>query len=184
MKELFTELAGRTLRFDGVSILHPSQVEDFLLRGLDVTQIRVSEISPEIEQFNQCVTEAEQLCLSAKEPVSFDLSWILPPEFLALNVQEHVLKVFEDRIPGLKYSDEELDQAVERVALELEEYQVRGLYDLLRVIIYILHVFKANNQIYGVGRGSSCASFILFLLGLHVVDSIKFEVPLEEFFHD
>ena len=42
MKELFIELAERTLRFDGVSLLYPEQVQQFLLRGLKPNQIRVT----------------------------------------------------------------------------------------------------------------------------------------------
>ena len=87
-------------------------------------------------------------------------------------------------MPGLAYGDSQTEVAINRVAQELAEFERRGLFDLLRVMIYVLDRFRETNQVYGVGRGSSCASFILFLLGLHVVDPVKFEVPLEEFMHD
>jgi DNA polymerase III alpha subunit len=33
-----------------------------------------------------------------------------------------------------------------------------------------------------VGRGSSVASYVLFLIGVHKIDPIKYELPIEEFF--
>lgn len=183
MKDLFVELAERTLRFDGVSLLHPNQVELFLLRGLKPSQIRVTEITPEIEHFNANVPAAERLNDDLL-PVTFTLTWKLPPKYLSLDVEQHVLEVFGDRLPGLAYDSAQTEIAINRVARELEEFRTRGLFDLLRVIVYILDRFRETGQVYGVGRGSSCASFILFLLGLHVVDPVRFDVPLEEFMHD
>lgn len=184
MKDLFTELAERTLRFDGVSLLHPEQVERFLLRGLKPSQIRVTELNPELESFNTNVTADERLSTELVEPMSFKMTWQLPKEYLTLNVEQHVLAVFEERLPGLAYDATQTEIAINRVAQELSEFEKRGLFDLLRVIVYVLDRFKEAGQVYGVGRGSSCASFVLFLLGLHVVDPVKFEIPLEEFMHD
>lgn len=184
MKELFTELNDRTLRFDGVSLLHPEQVEQFLLRGLKPSQIRVTELSPDILHFNANVPASERISDQLHEPVSFSFAWKMPAEYLSLDIDQHVLAVFEERLPSLEYSDLQIEMAITRVARELDEFKKRGLTNLLRVIIYILDRFKETGQVYGVGRGSSCASFILFLLGLHVVDPVKYEVPLEEFMHD
>ena len=78
MKELFTELAERTLRFDGVSLLHPEQVEQFLLRGLKPSQIRVTEMTREIEEFNTQVPAEERLSGELLEPMSFSFTWKIP----------------------------------------------------------------------------------------------------------
>lgn len=184
MRELFVELAERALRFDGVSLLHPEQVEHFLLRGMKPSQIRVTEITPELECFNQHVSTNERLSDQLLEPISFEMTWRLPKEYLELDVEQHVSVVFRERLPALAYDSSQTEAAINRVAQEISEFERRGLFNLLRVIIYILDRFKETGQVYGVGRGSSCASFILFLLGLHVVDTIRFNVPLEEFIHD
>lgn len=184
MRELFVELADRTLRFDGVSMLHPEQVERFLLRGLKPSQIRVVPITAEIEAFNANAAPDERLSGVLNEPVSFTMAWKLPEKYLTLDVEQHVLAVFGERLPHLAYDATQTEAAINRVAQELSEFERRGLFDLLRVIVFVLDRFRETGQVYGVGRGSSCASFILFLLGLHVVDPIKFDVPLEEFMHD
>jgi DNA polymerase III alpha subunit len=182
--ELFTELNDRTLRFDGISVLDPEMVEHFLLRGMKPNQMRVLELTPELETFNENVPPDERLSTEIFEEPQFEVSWELPPKYLELDVEQHVLAVFGERLPELAYDATQTETAITRVARELEEYERRGLTDLLRTIIYTLDRFKETNQVFGVGRGSSCASFVLFLLGLHVVDSIKYDVPLEEFFHD
>lgn len=184
MKELFTVLEDRTVRFDGISVLHPEQVERFLLHGLQPKQLRVSELTQGIQDFNSAVAVEDRVQAVASEPMSFDMTWLIPEQYLKLDVEEHVLAVFGERLPGLAYDDTQTEIAVNRVAQELAEFERRGLFDLLRVIIYVLDRFRESKQVFGVGRGSSCASFILFLLGLHVVDPVVFDVPLEEFMHD
>lgn len=183
MRELFVQLAERTLRFDGVSLLHPEQVEHFLLRGLKPSQIRVTELTEELEHFNLHVSAQDQISDAWCEPISFNMAWQLPKKYLELDVEQHVLIVFGERLPGLAYDHTQTEAAITRVAQELQEFEQRGLFNMLRVIVYILDRFKETGVVYGVGRGSSCASFVLFLLGLHVVDPIRFNVPLEEFIH-
>lgn len=183
MKELFIDLVDRKLRFDGVSIVPPEFVSDYLMHGVPPSQLRLSSTSEETDEFNR-FAGAEALRLDEPEPVSFEFNWKLPEKYLTLNVQEHVSVVFGERLPALAYNHTQTEAATNRLAQELEEFDDRGLNDLLRTIIYVLDRFKETGQVYGVGRGSSCASFILFILGLHVVDPIKFNVPLEEFFHD
>jgi DNA polymerase III alpha subunit len=39
----------------------------------------------------------------------------------------------------------------------------------------------ANRLIWGVGRGSSVASYVLYLLGVHRIDSMYYELNPEEF---
>lgn len=40
--------------------------------------------------------------------------------------------------------------------------------------------FKENDVIWGVGRGSACASLLLYLIEVHDVDPIKYEIPFSE----
>jgi DNA polymerase III alpha subunit len=74
------------------------------------------------------------------------------------------------------------DEQVQRVNIELAEYEKRGLLMLLKQMKYIIDTLKENNIVWGVGRGSSVASYTLFLMGVHRIDSIKYNIPLNEFF--
>jgi DNA polymerase III alpha subunit len=179
-----TKLLHRELQYNGVSIVDPQDVNDLLLRGVKPSQIEVTQFNPDIETFNQYfpLESIHEADFSAH--IKIDLEWILPTKYLDLDIQEHILSVFSERLKSLQYSPTETELAIARVSLELEEFRKRDLFLVLRSIIYVLDRFQETGQVWGVGRGSSCASYILFLLRLHVVDSIKFQVPLEEFFHD
>jgi len=74
-------------------------------------------------------------------------------------------------------SDEEID----RVTLEYKLFESRGLIPLLRYLKYMIDVFREHNIVWGVGRGSSVASFILYLIGVHKINSIKYNLDIHEF---
>lgn len=103
----------------------------------------------------------------------FDLrnqnSWFMSDKYKKLDIVEYIL--------SLCTSDIEL----ERVGTELILYQERNLFDLLRYLKYLVDTMRANNIVWGVGRGSSVSSYVLFLLGVHKIDSIKYELPITEF---
>ena len=69
-----------------------------------------------------------------------------------------------------------------RVEQELEEYTQRGLLPLLKYMVYFVSVMKENKVVMGVGRGSSVASYVLYLIGVHKIDSIKYDLDYKEFF--
>ena len=69
-----------------------------------------------------------------------------------------------------------------RLMEELVEYKNRNLLPLLKQMKYIVDTLRKNNIVWGVGRGSSVASYVLHLLGVHKIDSIKYDIPLNEFF--
>jgi len=48
-------------------------------------------------------------------------------------------------------------------------------------LIYVLDVMREKKVIWGVGRGSSCSSYLLYLLGLHEVDPVKYDVEFTDF---
>jgi DNA polymerase III alpha subunit len=78
----------------------------------------------------------------------------------------------------------ETEVQTNRVSQELELYIKHGMYDVLHVMKYIVDTLRANNVVWGVGRGSSVASYVLFLIGVHKIDSIKYSLPIEEFFKE
>jgi DNA polymerase III alpha subunit len=65
---------------------------------------------------------------------------------------------------------------------ELELFVKNGMYDLLHVMKYVVDTLRENNVVWGVGRGSSVASYVLHLIGVHKIDSVKYNIPIEEFF--
>ena len=96
-------------------------------------------------------------------------NWYMPDEYKTLDIAEYLL--------GLCTTDVEL----QRVGKELLLYQEKNLFDLLRYLKYLVDTMKQHGVIWGVGRGSSVASYVLYLLEVHRVDSIYYDLSPEEF---
>jgi DNA polymerase III alpha subunit len=95
--------------------------------------------------------------------------WHMPEEYKTLDIAEYVL--------GLCGTEAEL----QRVGEELLLYQEKDLFNLLRYLKYLVDVMTQNRVIWGVGRGSSVASYVLYLLGVHRIDSMFYELNVREF---
>jgi hypothetical protein len=100
---------------------------------------------------------------------SQQLMWHMPAEYKQLDIAEHIL--------GLCASESELQRCGEELLL----YQERDLFDLLRYLKYLVDVMTNNCVIWGVGRGSSVASYILYKLGVHRIDSLYYKLDCREF---
>jgi DNA polymerase III alpha subunit len=96
-------------------------------------------------------------------------NWHMPQEYKQLDIAAHVLNLCQ--------SDAEL----QRCGQELMLFQERNLFDLLRYLKYLVDTMQKNNLIWGVGRGSSVASYVLFKLGIHRIDSLYYELDPAEF---
>ena len=55
------------------------------------------------------------------------------------------------------------------------------MIDLLRWCKYFVDTCTNNDILWGVGRGSSVASYILYLIGVHRINSIKYNLDWKEF---
>lgn len=171
-----TDLNDRELFFDGVSQVRPDLVPELFLRGVTPDKVRVTALNEDIELFNHLSDEA--ILVGHNPTFKPDLSWQLPPEWAELDLDA----LFEGWLrehghpPGSPYH--------ERVARELAEVKRRGLEPLIRTLAFVVHTFNQRRQVWGVGRGSSCASLLLYIIGLHRVDPVRYSIPLEEFFHD
>jgi DNA polymerase III alpha subunit len=96
-------------------------------------------------------------------------NWYMPQEYKDLDIAEYVL--------GLCETDAEL----QRCGQELMLFQERNLFDLLRYLKYLVDVMTENQLIWGVGRGSSVASFVLYKLKVHRINSLHYELDPAEF---
>lgn len=73
------------------------------------------------------------------------------------------------------------DEQTNRVSQELELFIQHGMMDLLFYLKYLVDTMRENNIVWGVGRGSSVASYVLYLIGIHKIDSIKYGLDIKEF---
>lgn len=96
-------------------------------------------------------------------------NWLMPDEYKNLDIAEHLLGLCES------------EAALQRVGEELLLYQSRDLFDLLRYLKFLVDLMQKNNLIGGVGRGSSVASYVLYLLKVHWIDSLHYNLDIAEF---
>jgi DNA polymerase III alpha subunit len=72
-------------------------------------------------------------------------------------------------------------EAKQRVAEELNKFKELGHLNLLKFLHFLVTFMKENKIVWGVGRGSSVASYVLYLLGIHKIDSIQYRLDWKEF---
>jgi DNA polymerase III alpha subunit len=97
-------------------------------------------------------------------------NWLMPEEYKMLDIEAWI---WEKTPPW--------DPQHTRVQAELEAYKARNMLDLLRWLKYFVDTCSKENIVWGLGRGSSVASYILFLIGVHNIDSIKYNLDWQEF---
>jgi DNA polymerase III alpha subunit len=71
-----------------------------------------------------------------------------------------------------------------RLISELMMYKEADKLDVLRTIIYMVEMLEQHNVVYGVGRGSSVSSYVLYVIGIHDIDSFAYDLDINDFFHD
>jgi DNA polymerase III alpha subunit len=96
-------------------------------------------------------------------------SWFIPKEYKELDIAKWLLDQCQT------------DEQYLRVVEELELYVQHNMIDVLVCIKYLVDYMRQHDIVWGVGRGSSVASYCLYLIGLHKVDSIKFQLDIAEF---
>ena len=102
-----------------------------------------------------------------KETIDIN-EWFMPHEYQTMDIEGFLV----DRCPKENH---------ERLMTEITEYRRRKLIPLLRQMKYIVDTLRKNNIVWGVGRGSSVASFVLYLIGVHKINSIYYDLEISEF---
>lgn len=96
-------------------------------------------------------------------------NWYIPYEYKIMDIEGFLI----DKCPK---------ENQDRLIKELELYRKNNMIPVLKAMKYIVDTLRSNKIVWGVGRGSSVASYALFLIGVHKIDSVKYDLPIEEFF--
>jgi DNA polymerase III alpha subunit len=137
------------------------QVEDSIEYNRSVAELHAElDLLDSYHQINMSVEEFDSV---------LQRNWHMPQEYKNLDIAEYVLDLCQQ------------EHELQRVGQELLLYQERNLFDLLRYLKYLVDTLRKNNVVWGVGRGSSVASYVLFLLGVHKIDSLYYNLDIVEF---
>lgn len=176
-----TKLKNRTLWFDGDTSYPSNKIHTAFVSDVSLF---VDKMTKDIEQYNRIVTADKRIQVKTDiRPFSFD--WKIPDEYRELNLRKYIIDKLADEILTNKWTDGdgEISKRAVRVAKELKLYEQHELLEVLRVLIYVINTLNSNSVVWGVGRGSSVSSYVLYLIGVHDVDSVKYELDIDDFLH-
>ena len=108
-----------------------------------------------------------------KKPELFDKEnceqWHMPEKYYQINVLQWLLNKCQN------------DEEKMRVQMEYDLFEKKNFIRVLQFLIYFIDTLRANNIVWGVGRGSSVASFCLFLIGVHKINPLLYNLDITEF---
>lgn len=169
------DLGDRLLWPDGDITVSPEQVPALLGKLVSLAQVTVTEVTPDIAEFNR--TAERPLREKTELKSVFPPAWNLPDRYkYDLKLDEYLLAL-GDRVER----DELYEARLLRLAEEICLFRDLGLNEVLRTLIYVVETLEAKGVVWGVGRGSSCSSYLLYLLGLHEVDAVRYDIKITDF---
>jgi DNA polymerase III alpha subunit len=149
--------SGKITRLDSLNIEDSDLVEQF-----NQARKQNADPFPELKLFEKTVESLEEWDRANQQ------KWFMPEDYCPNLVE-------------MLYGMCNTTEQTERVSLELELFIQHGMYDLLHYLKYLVDTMRENNIVWGVGRGSSVASYVLYLIGVHKVNSIKYDLDIHEF---
>lgn len=158
---------------------HGTDAVELLMRGYELGDL-LFQSDAEVEQYNtNCrLHNKEAHYLHTPQPPSLtaaddrqqrQAAWSIPEHYRDLDLHTLLLARCQSA------------EAVSRVQTELTQFEAVGMIPVLRLMCFLVDHWRERKVVWGVGRGSSVASYCLFLLGVHRIDSLAYELDCSEF---
>jgi DNA polymerase III alpha subunit len=123
----------------------------------------------ELTNTPQLIEYAEPSCSVAEFDRQNQQNWLMPREYKELDIAQWVLDQCKT------------DVELQRAGMELMMYLERDMFPLLQYLKFLVDTMRVNNIVWGVGRGSSVSSFVLYVIGVHRIDPIYYDLDIREF---
>lgn len=165
----------------GEMIFKESDIMDLIMQGRTANSLKNVLVDDSVnlenaiqylENFPECIpyTFKDVTAISVKDWDSVNQqNWHMPEQYKNLDIAQYILDLCNN------------EAELQRCGEELLLYQERDLFNLLKYLTYLVDVMTKNNVIWGVGRGSSVASYVLYKLGVHRIDSMFYNLDVHEF---
>ena len=161
-------LGRQILSEDDICSLYLKNPDQILRNGLVEKAIDFSEVLNLQNIPNLKVYINSDLSMDQYDSINQDI-WYMPKEYSELDIAKHVLDLCKE------------EYELQRVGDELIKFYERGLFPLLCYCKYLVDTMRQNNIVWGVGRGSSVSSYVLYLLGIHRINSLHYGLSIDEF---
>lgn len=173
---LALELEGYYLWPDGSISVKPENLSKMIMKVPKLVQqgkLFVTELTLEVEEYNNLVDLpiVVKTELTTNTPV-----WVLPDKYADIDLDAYLITLV-DRVK----KDDLYDQRLIRLSEEISLFKELQLEEVLKTLIFIIEEFDKQKIVWGVGRGSSCSSYLLYLIGLHEVDPVKYSIEVSDF---
>lgn len=168
-------LGNRIIDDNGNVVYFTDSLIEMLYNGEIPSEILYPQDDPDVVAFNKFSYENLDdiyytLPTSIKTTQERKEDWFYPDRYDEINLYEYFEKLIDNN-----------DLQKNRIYQEINLYKEKGFEKFLRFCIFLSDKIKENDWVIGVGRGSSCASYLLFLLKIHLVDSLKYNLDIKEF---
>lgn len=120
------------------------------------------------KNFKKFDSKLEEISIKDFDQV-LQADWFIPSEYLKFDIKKYCLSLCNSK------------EEITRVLEELKILEEKNMIPVLQTLKYIVDTLKKYNILWGVGRGSSVSSYVLFLLEVHRIDSIKYNLDYREF---
>ena len=143
---------------DGVMLEDASSIDQYNnARGLNADRIPELKLPEDLTDVSLAFFDESNQC-----------NWFMPDNYCPNLVE---------MLYGMCSTEEQIN----RVNEELELFIQHSMFDLLFYLKYLVDTMRENKIVWGVGRGSSVASYVLYLIGVHKIDSLKYKLDIKEF---
>lgn len=183
LSDFYIKQNGYDVTFDGNIIIHNyNKLIDFIERGIPSNNLYVSEMTPEIVKYNSLCSNNQKI--TVKDQIQFpEIQWNIPQSFLDVDIKELLINLLQEDIKLINQPSPMQINKIARFEEELTLFEQRNMLTILKVIYYVITTFKEHNIVWGIGRGSCVSSYILYLLEVHDVDPVLFDLDLSDFFN-
>jgi len=148
---------------------------------LDLTNYEISDP----QEYNNAVKQLHLKLPQLNSPRLDTTQWLTQEQFDQAHQAEYFIPKEYEELDVMDFLSKKLvdkpQSAIDRVIEEFKAFTDLDMIPMLRYLIYLVDVMRKNNVVWGVGRGSSVASYVLYLIGIHKVDSIKHNLDYREF---
>ena len=169
------DLGNRQILDDGTVICDESAAVELLYQGKDLSGVFLNQATL-VDEYNW----ANRILDAGLEPLSatdsgvysnvnwYDL-WLTPEPYASMDVEEYCENLCAT------------EQQLERVRYEMRLYEQRNMLPVLRHLVYMVADFRKREILWGVGRGSSVSSYVLYLIGINRINPLVFGLDISEF---
>lgn len=169
------DLGNRVILTDGTVICDDSALVEMLYQDQSFDLV-VARPSNNVELFNRTVKSMDMSysAIATATECQYDSvrwfdHWLTPEQYKTVDIAQFCY----ERCGTI--------EEIERVQYELGLFEERDMVPVLQHLIYMVDHLRANDIVWGVGRGSSVSSFILFLIGINRINPLKFGLDVREF---